>query len=114
MIFAGGIKKRLRRTCRRYQGVRIDIDDKLMNEVLKATGLGGYFRFCQYGTEVATRADMVRQAINRAEKLTGRRFAGRDIVIIGDSVRDIECGRHFHALTIAVATGFLTWRTTGR
>ncbi|MDP2931779.1 MAG: HAD hydrolase-like protein [Chloroflexota bacterium] len=25
--------------------------------------------------------------------------------MIGDSVRDIECGRQFNALTIAVATG---------
>jgi phosphoglycolate phosphatase len=27
-------------------------------------------------------------------------------VIIGDSIRDVECGRLFGALTIAVATGF--------
>ena len=29
-----------------------------------------------------------------------------DIIIIGDSLRDIECGKLFNALTIAVATGF--------
>ena len=30
------------------------------------------------------------------------------MVIIGDSVRDVECGKEFNALTIAVATGFHT------
>jgi phosphoglycolate phosphatase len=65
-----------------------------------------YFRFCFYGTEVKTRADMVKMAIERAEKLVHRRFRDKDIVVIGDSVRDIECGKEFNALTIAVTTGF--------
>ncbi len=74
--------------------------------VFKATDLGRYFKFCFYGTEVKTRADMVRLAIAKAESLTGKKFKNKDIVIIGDSVRDIECGKQFNALTIAVATGF--------
>lgn len=78
----------------------------IVSQVLGATGLGGYFRFCLYGTEVETRADMVRLAIEKAEKLTGREFRDKDIVIIGDSIRDVECGKLFHALMIAVATGF--------
>jgi phosphoglycolate phosphatase-like HAD superfamily hydrolase len=79
---------------------------KIVNQVFRATGLGGYFRFCFYGTEVESRSDMVRLAINKAEKSTGRQFRDKSIVIIGDSVRDIECGKLFNALTIAVATGF--------
>ena len=49
---------------------------------------------------------MARLAVNRAERLTGRKFRGKDVVIIGDSLRDIECGKEISALTIAVATGF--------
>ena len=79
---------------------------KIVNHVFRATGLGRYFKFCFYGTEVATRSDMVKLAINKAEKSTGREFGNKNIVIIGDSVRDIECGKLFGALTIAVATGF--------
>jgi phosphoglycolate phosphatase len=79
---------------------------KIVNHVFRATGLGRYFKFCFYGTEVATRSDMVKLAINKAEKSTGREFRGKNIVIIGDSVRDIECGKLVSALTIAVATGF--------
>jgi phosphoglycolate phosphatase len=73
--------------------------------VLDATGLGGYFpyRFC--GTEVAARADMIKQAADMAARVTGREFKGKDIVVIGDSVRDIEAGRACGALVISVATG---------
>jgi phosphoglycolate phosphatase-like HAD superfamily hydrolase len=49
---------------------------------------------------------MVRLAIDKAEKSTGRQFRDKNVVIIGDSLRDIECGKLFNARTIAVATGF--------
>jgi len=78
---------------------------RVVEHVLGATGLGRYFRYFFYGTEVPTRADMVRQAIEKAGETVGREFRGKDIVVIGDSVRDIECGRAFGARTIAVATG---------
>ena len=78
----------------------------IVSEVFRATDLGKYFKFCLYGTEVKTRADMVKLAVSRAEKLTGQAFKNKNIVIIGDSLRDIECGQQFGALTIAVATGF--------
>jgi phosphoglycolate phosphatase len=78
----------------------------IVDRVFRATGLGRYFRFCFYGTEVENRSDMVELAINKAEKSTGREFRGKNIVVIGDSVRDVECGKLFGALTIAVATGF--------
>jgi phosphoglycolate phosphatase-like HAD superfamily hydrolase len=77
----------------------------VMRRVMEATGLGRYFhrRYC--GTDFATRADMVKQAAADAGREAGREFSGKDIVIIGDSVRDVEAGRPFGALVIAVATG---------
>jgi phosphoglycolate phosphatase len=80
----------------------------VMRSVMEATGLGKYFRYRFSGTEVATRADMVRQAIAVARQIAGRELEGKDIVIIGDSIRDIEAGRSFGARTIAVATGIHT------
>jgi len=77
----------------------------IVNQVMQATGLGKYFRYFFYGTEVAAREDMVRQAIREAGNLKGKDFRGKDIIIIGDSVRDVKCGKLFGALTIAVATG---------
>jgi phosphoglycolate phosphatase-like HAD superfamily hydrolase len=78
----------------------------IVRAVFRATGLGKYFKFCFYGTEAKTRADMVQSAVNRATDMTGQEFRNKGVVIIGDSVRDIECGKLFNALTIAVATGF--------
>jgi len=79
---------------------------RIVEAVFKATKLGRYFRFCLYGTEAETRVDMVRQAIVKAKELANREFTGKDVVIIGDSVRDVACGQPFGARTIAVATGF--------
>jgi phosphoglycolate phosphatase len=77
----------------------------VMRRVMEATGLGKYFRHRYCGTETATRADMVRQAAVEAARDSGRGFHGKDIVVIGDSVRDVEAGRATGTLTIAVATG---------
>jgi phosphoglycolate phosphatase-like HAD superfamily hydrolase len=74
--------------------------------VLSATGLGKYFRFCVYGTEAQTRVGMVRLAVEKAESITGKKFRGKDVVIIGDSLRDVESGKQVNAKIIAVATGF--------
>ncbi len=76
--------------------------------ILRATGLGRYFAYRFSGTEFPKREDMVALAIQEAEGSTGRQFKGKDIVIIGDSVRDVECGRKFDALVICVTTGYHT------
>ena len=78
----------------------------IVDLVLKATDLGEYFKFSVYGTEAETRVGMVRLAVEKAENVTGKKFKGKDIVIIGDSIRDVESGKQLNATTIAVATGF--------
>jgi phosphoglycolate phosphatase len=44
-------------------------------------------------------------AVADAERVTGKRFAGKDIVILGDTPSDITCGRSLGVTAIAVATG---------
>jgi phosphoglycolate phosphatase-like HAD superfamily hydrolase len=44
-------------------------------------------------------------AVSRAEASLGRRFEGKEVVIIGDTPFDIACGEHLGVRTIAVATG---------
>jgi phosphoglycolate phosphatase len=73
--------------------------------ILKATGLDRYFSYRFFGTEFERRSDMIRAAIKKVKETTGREFYGTDIVVIGDSIRDVECGKEFNAITIAVATG---------
>ena len=41
----------------------------------------------------------------RAEALTGRRYAGKDVVVIGDTPADVECGASLGVTAVAVATG---------
>jgi phosphoglycolate phosphatase len=74
--------------------------------ILQVTGLDKYFRFSASSTEANSRLELAQMAIKKAEQLAGARFAGKDVVIIGDSMRDVECGIQLNALTIAVATGF--------
>ncbi|MGA2368477.1 MAG: HAD family hydrolase [Dehalococcoidia bacterium] len=73
--------------------------------VLSAAGLDRYFRLAVYGTEAKTRLDMAKLAVRKAGELMGMKFSGKDVVIIGDALRDIECARQLQALSIAVATG---------
>jgi len=77
----------------------------IVKHVLSATKLGKYFSFCVYGTEARTRVEMVKLAMKRAEEITNFKFKGKNVVIIGDSTRDIDCGKEVDAVTIAVATG---------
>jgi phosphoglycolate phosphatase-like HAD superfamily hydrolase len=43
--------------------------------------------------------------VARAEALTGRRYAGKDVVVIGDTPADVECGASIGVTAVAVATG---------
>jgi phosphoglycolate phosphatase-like HAD superfamily hydrolase len=80
----------------------------IASEVLSATGLDEYFRFAVYGTEAKTRLDMARLAVSKAAEISGDKFSGKEVVIVGDSVRDIECARQLQSLSIGVTTGVHT------
>ena len=72
---------------------------------LAPTGILPLFKVGAYGSDSAFRPELPAVAVRRAEELTGRRFAGKEIVIIGDTPADIECGAGLGVKTIAVATG---------
>ena len=76
---------------------------------LNAAGIDfGRFAVGAYGCDNADRAALPEVAVRRAEERTGKRFEGRDIVIIGDTPNDIACGASLGVRTIAVATGGYT------
>jgi phosphoglycolate phosphatase-like HAD superfamily hydrolase len=72
---------------------------------LEPTGLLPLFKVGAYGSDSALRADLPAVAVARAEALDGRRFAGKDVVVIGDTPADIECGASLGVTAVAVATG---------
>lgn len=63
------------------------------------------FRVGAYGSDHAVRAALPPIAAERAEPLFGRRPAGSEIVIIGDTPADVTCGQSVGARSVGVATG---------
>ena len=60
---------------------------------LEPTGLLPLFKVGAYGSDSGLRADLPAVAVARAEALDGRRYAGKDVVIIGDAPADIDVRR---------------------
>ena len=72
---------------------------------LEPTGLRPCFRVGAYGSDHMDRRQLPSLAARRAEALVGIGFRPDEVVVIGDTPRDIECARHFGAVAVAVATG---------
>ncbi|HEV8265147.1 MAG TPA: HAD family hydrolase [Gemmatimonadales bacterium] len=74
---------------------------------LRSAGLEpARFAVGAFGSDSHRRADLPALAAERAARRTGRRFAGADVVIVGDTPDDVACARPIGARTVAVATGF--------
>lgn len=68
--------------------------------------LGGYFPFGAFGDDAIDRRDLLPVAIDRAEVASGKRFEPEEVLLIGDSLLDVDCARAGGAEVLAVATGF--------
>jgi phosphoglycolate phosphatase len=80
---------------------------KLTNAAGRRTlaSLNDFFPFGAFGSDSPRREELPPIAVERASRLNGHRFEGRDVVIIGDSIYDVRCGVPHLATTIAVASG---------
>lgn len=72
---------------------------------LAPTGVAGLFKVGAYGSDSARRPDLPAVAVRRAEELTGRRFTGKEIAVVGDTPADVDCGAALGVKAVAVATG---------
>ena len=72
---------------------------------LEPPGFNRYFPFGAYGSDSPDRYRLPAIALERAHAWSGRRFSGKSIVIVGDSVHDVACGRPLGVRAVAVATG---------
>jgi phosphoglycolate phosphatase-like HAD superfamily hydrolase len=76
---------------------------------LESAGVGaGRFRVGAFGSDHADRKELPAIAIDRAAAVSGHRFEGKSVVIVGDTPYDIGCGAHIGVRTLAVATGSYT------
>ena len=64
-----------------------------------------YFPFGAFGSDHEDRYQLPRVARERARDAVGVTFEGREIVIVGDSIHDVLCGRDLGVRAVAVATG---------
>jgi phosphoglycolate phosphatase-like HAD superfamily hydrolase len=78
---------------------------------LEPSGLHPYFLFGGYGCDAYHRPALLKKAVARARKLLdGERVDGADVYVIGDTPLDVEAGKKAGYRTIAVGTGFSTWK----
>jgi phosphoglycolate phosphatase-like HAD superfamily hydrolase len=68
-------------------------------------GVWHYFGFGAYADDHHVRNELGPVAQARALEQHGEEFPPERIYVIGDTPRDIECGKAFGAVTVAVATG---------
>jgi len=64
-----------------------------------------YFPFGAFGSDSPDRYRLPPIALERARSHCGRAFSGKSIVIVGDSIHDVLCGRDLGVKAVAVATG---------
>ena len=67
--------------------------------------LNRFFDFGAFGCDAVNRCDLPPVALERAERITGRRFRPEETLIVGDTIHDISCARAHGIPVLAVATG---------
>ena len=72
---------------------------------LESVGLAGYFAVGGYGSDDEIREHLPAIALERAFEAWGVRFPAKSTVVVGDTPRDVACGKHEGTRTVAVATG---------
>jgi phosphoglycolate phosphatase len=75
---------------------------------LGAARLDGPFPVGGFGSDHEERNRLPGVAMDRAHRRWGRAFARDEVVVVGDTPRDVECGKAHGVKTVAVATGRFT------
>lgn len=70
--------------------------------------LNRFFDFGAFGCDAVDRSDLPPVALERAERLAGRRFRPEEALIVGDTIHDVACARAHGIPVLAVATGRTT------
>ena len=71
-------------------------------------GMADYFSFGAFGDDHHDRNRLGPLALSRAGKATGRTYCAGETLVIGDTPKDIACGRAMGAITVCVGTGAFT------
>lgn len=72
---------------------------------LNHTEVPDIFLFGLYGDEADDRTQLAGRVFHKVKREFGLTIDGKDVIIIGDTVHDVRCGKSISAVTIAVASG---------
>lgn len=72
---------------------------------LSSGGLWDHFGFGSYGSDHEERDELPAIAVGRARELYGEVVSAELAVVVGDTPRDVACGKAGGTRTVAVATG---------
>jgi len=72
---------------------------------LASVGLQSHFPVGAFGSDREVRNELPGIAVERARRHWRRDFAPGEVVVVGDTPRDVDCGKFFGTRTVAVATG---------
>jgi phosphoglycolate phosphatase len=73
---------------------------------LKAVGLQDeWFPITAFGDEAVTRPDLVELAMKRYHDLKNEKLEPKEVVVIGDTPKDVACAQAHGCVAFAVATG---------
>ncbi len=72
---------------------------------LRHFNLWDHFEIGAFGCEHSDRNEIAKIALKRGRKSIHRRMKGEEILVIGDTTRDIDCANAIGARCLAVATG---------
>jgi len=72
---------------------------------LASVGLDARFPVGAFGSDREVRNELPGIAVGRAREHWRRDFSPAEVVVVGDTPRDVDCGRFFGTRTVAVATG---------
>lgn len=103
-------------------GVRVILEELLVRQQMMGLLTGNYsraaplkiaaasmdmnwFKINAFGDEGRSRNELPLVAMRKYETVTGREISGKDVMIVGDTPRDIECAKVNGCYAFAVATG---------
>jgi phosphoglycolate phosphatase-like HAD superfamily hydrolase len=72
---------------------------------LGKAGIAGFFSVGGFGESVMQRHELIEAAVAETRQKFNERYSGRDVVVFGDTKRDVEGAKHVGAKSIAVLTG---------
>lgn len=72
---------------------------------IESAGFGSFFSFGGFGGTVMERQGLVQAALDKVKEKFGEEYFGKDIVVFGDTAKDIESAKPYNAKVIAVLTG---------